>query len=61
MNFASTGCQPHWAYGYPAVILVSAGILLGSIWYSAGKISGNGIVFKTHKGVQFTWMNTCRA
>ena len=32
MNFAHMP-ELQWAYGYPAVILVSAGILLGSIWY----------------------------
>ena len=32
MNFAHMP-ELQWAYGYPAVILVSAGILLGSLWY----------------------------
>lgn len=32
MNFAHMP-ELQWTYGYPAVILVSAGILLGSLWY----------------------------
>ena len=51
MNFAHMP-ELQWAYGYPAVILVSAEFCWAASGTSAGKISGNGIVFKTHKGVR---------